>query len=272
MNLLRVDEETCIKCGICSKVCTIGIINQSREGYPLPVPDADALCNRCGACVAACPVGSIDITNLPLIDSPLVNPKLKISLQQCSQLIKSRRSIRVYKNKQVPHGLISQLIEVARYAPTGGNTQNVKWLIVDEKDKMQRLRKIGADFVLEAVKNIPAYAPRLDSFKKRREAGFDIFMHGAPAILCTYSDQNMPITSIDSIIALAYFDLAAHSAGLGCCWLGFFMAAVNNSPEMKDILSMPKERQITGSMIFGYPAYNYPRIPVRNQADIKWLS
>lgn len=271
MEIIQIDRDTCNKCGICNIVCSAGLIEIEGRNYPEARPEVDTACNRCGACVAACPTGSLDHRDLPLRQSVSVEEGLMINLEQCAQLIKSRRSIRAYKDKPVPREEITRLIDIARYAPTGGNRQNVKWLVIDNRDTMRQLREIGRTFVIEAVGAIPDYASRFELFKKRRDEGYDIFLHGAPVLISTWGEGTMPITSTDSIIALSYFDLLAHSAGLGCCWLGFFSAAANNHPRIKEILGLPEGSQVFGSMVAGYPKYNYPRIPVRNPADIRWL-
>ena len=272
MNMLSIDKETCNKCGICATVCSFGLIEIEENNYPEQVPEADQFCNRCGACVAACPTASVNHADIPLEQSLLINPGLDITFEQCAQLIKTRRSIRAYKDDPVPRETMSQLIETARYAPTGANQQNVKWLVIDDKEKMKRIREIGADFVLETVKaSFPTYAQAITFFNKRREAGYDIFLHGAPTIVCTYGTNQMPAPSTNCIIALSYFDLLANSAGLSCCWLGFFTNAANNFDLIKEIVALPPENEVYGSMIVGYPRYKYQRIPVRNQANVQWL-
>ncbi|MFC1948278.1 nitroreductase family protein [Chloroflexota bacterium] len=271
MDIVEINRDTCTKCGICNFVCSAGLIESDNQNYPLAIPETDEACNRCGACVAACPTGSLNHRDLPLEKSPSIDNQFKVSLEQCAQLIKSRRSIRSYRDKKVPREKITRLIDEARYAPTGGNSQNVKWLVIDNQETMEHLRKIGRTFVIEAFANIPAYSSRLELFKKRRDAGFDIFLHGAPVLVNIYGEENMPIAAIDSTIALSYFDLLANSAGLGCCWIGLFSAAANNLSQIKDILGLPEGNQVYGSMIVGYPKYSYPRIPVRNLANVRWL-
>jgi nitroreductase/Pyruvate/2-oxoacid:ferredoxin oxidoreductase delta subunit len=271
INMLSINKETCNKCAICSIVCSFGLIDIDEDSYPREVTEADQFCNRCGACVAACPTASVNHNDIPLEKSILINPGLEIDFEKSTQLVKTRRSIRAYKDEPVPRETIFQLIDAARFAPTGANQQNVKWLVIDDKEKMKRIREIGADFVLETVKaNFPMYAQALHFFNERREAGYDIFLHGAPAIVCTYGTNQMPAPSTNCIIALSYFDLLANGAGLGCCWLGFFTNAANSFDPIKEIVALPPENEVYASMIVGCPMYKYQRIPVRNPADINW--
>ena len=109
-----------------------------------------------------------------------------------------------------------------------------------------------------------------DIFEKRMKDGADIFLRGAPVIVSAFAEKDNPISAYDCSISLAYFDLAAISLGLGCCWDGFFVGAANTFPPIKDAIALPEEYQIFGSMVVGYPKYKHYRIPMRNQARITW--
>ena len=270
MNVITINQDTCTKCGICSIVCSPGLIQRDENNYPAPIPEIDTACNRCGHCVSACPNGSLDHVDLHLEQCIGVQTDLSISLEQCTQAIQSRRSVRAYKDTPIPREELTRLIDIARYAPTGGNLQGVQWLIIDDPEVMEQMRDIGRELVLQFFSAIPAYKSRLELFKKRRDEGHDIFLHGAPVVVNAYGDAGSQIATVDCTIALSYFDLLANSAGLGCCWIGMFSAAANTNPRIKDLLGLPEGKQVYGSMITGYPKYRYPRIPVRKNAEILW--
>ena len=270
MPIIQINKETCTKCGICVSACLTGHIEIKEDEYPGAVSDEDT-CANCGACEVMCPTGSLEHGDLPLDQSKMIDPSLKVDFDQMSQVLKTRRSIRAYKDRSIPKEDINRLIDAARYAPTGANKQEVKWLVIDDKEKLRQLGEYGADFMIEGMKNIPDYIDAVKLFVKRREAGYDIFLHSAPAVVATYAEiSNMMVPSIDCTIALSYFNLAANSMGLGCCWLGFFPSAANNYPPIKELISLPEGNQIHACMTVGYPKYPYQRIPVRNPSDIIW--
>jgi ferredoxin len=99
-----------------------------KEGdYPSQVPGTDEFCMRCGHCVGICPTGSLTHKEMPSEKTPVIAKSLEISFKQCAQLIKSRRSIREFQDKDVSKEDIERIIDVARYAPTGHNMQEVQW-------------------------------------------------------------------------------------------------------------------------------------------------
>ena len=270
MALLEVNKETCTKCGSCAGVCPGGIILFFEDKYPRPVSAADEFCLRCGHCVGVCPTGSLTHQDIPVEQCPAIEEFLQVTFEQCAQLIKSRRSIRAYQDKPVPREEITRLIDIARYAPTGHNNQEVRWLVVDDKDKLRQFEEIGHDWMRDIISKNPQMAAMFEGVLKRMEAGRPDFIRGAPALVIAHAEKNMPMASIDSSIALGYFDLAANAGGLGCCWAGFFMMAANTFPALKEAVALPEDQQVYGALMLGYPKYRHQRIPVRNPARITW--
>ena len=270
MALLEVNKETCTKCGACAAVCPGGIILFREDKYPRLIPGTEDFCIRCGHCVAVCPAASLTHADILLEQCVGIERAQGISLQQCEQLIKSRRSIRIYQDKEVPHETIEKLIGIARYSPTGHNDQKVRWLAIDDKEKLMKIEAIGMDWMREMISNNPQMAEMFAGVLKRMEAGNPDFIRGAPSVVIAYGDKGNPMLSIDCSIALGYFDLAANAAGLGCCWAGFFMMAANTFPALKEVVDLPEDQQVYGALMVGYPKYMYQRIPVRKIPDITW--
>lgn len=270
MDIFKVNEETCTKCGACADVCHVGIIDFQKGEYPQAFPVAENFCSKCGACMIVCPTDSFMHRDITYEECPPVDVNFNVSYEQCAQLIKNRRSIRLFKNTPVPRENIERAIDTARYSPTGMNMQNVQWLVIDDKDKIESFRKIGNEWELGLFKNNPNFAPLADIWQQRNESGVDDFLHGAPVIVSTFAEKDMQGAEPVCSIALAYFDLAAISLGLGCCWDGFFNGAANNFPPIKDAIALPEGYQIYGSLAVGYPKYEHLRIPMRNPARIIW--
>jgi nitroreductase/NAD-dependent dihydropyrimidine dehydrogenase PreA subunit len=270
MALLEVNKQTCTKCGICAAVCRS--IYFKKGSYPRRLPGSDEACIRCGHCVAICPTGSIIHREMPLEECRPVDKELEISFKQCTHLIKSRRSIREFQDKAVPKVEIERVIDVARYAPTGHNSQGVRWLVVNDRSYMRELAATGADWLRFTMKNNAQMAAMFPMMLQALDAGTDVFLQGAPALVVAYAEKNNPVAATDCAIALAYFDLAAKSAGLGCCWAGFFYFAASSFPPMIEALALPKGFTPYGALMVGHPKYKYQRIPARKTARIIYRS
>ena len=108
-----------------------------------------------------------------------------------------RRSIRRYKEDQVPDELLDRVLEAGLYAPTGMNRQNVVMVAVRDKETRDLLSKMNA-----AVMG--------------REA--DPF-YGAPCVIVVLGDaENYPVVENGSLV-LGNLMNAAHALGLGSCWI-----------------------------------------------------
>ena len=156
MSLLIIDENKCKKDGICAGECPVAIIQlQEGDGHPELVPGGEAVCLICGHCVAVCPHGALSHEKIPIKDCPSIKKELLINEEQAVQFLRSRRSVRFYKEQPVEKDKIQRLIEIARYAPTGSNSQLVEWLVFTDKAKINKLAELTVDWMRHILKVDP---------------------------------------------------------------------------------------------------------------------
>ncbi len=272
MKFLEVNEQSCNQDGICAAVCPVGIIKIKKGQYPAPVSKAAEFCIRCGHCVAACPTGSLAHRELPIEQFPPVQPGLNLSPDLCEHFLRSRRSIRNYKDKLVSREDITRLIEMARYAPSGHNSQCAEWLVVDEREEVRRLSSFVVDWMKWTIRNVPEVARNLylDATVKRWERGKDVILRGAPVLVVAHADKDNRMASSTCTIALTYLELAAPSLGLGGCWAGYFHAAAASFPPLQEALALPDGHLTYGGMMLGYPRFKYHRLPPRKPPRVTW--
>jgi nitroreductase/NAD-dependent dihydropyrimidine dehydrogenase PreA subunit len=273
MSMIEINKQTCTQCGICAAECPGFVIDFKAGTFPQQIKQAENACIGCGHCVAVCPNGSLNHRDSPFVSSPEILEKLKVSSEQCEQLLKSRRSVRVFKNQPVSRELISRLIEDARYAPTAHNGQEIEWLVIDNKKELNNIEELGIDWIRWAMKNQPQMVNSFDMEKmlKRQEANNNTFLRGAPVLVITHANTEVQgIASIDSATALGYLDLAANSFGLGTCWAGLIFIMANSFPPIKTALALPDNHATYGCMMLGYNKHKYQRIPVRKEPPIIW--
>jgi nitroreductase/NAD-dependent dihydropyrimidine dehydrogenase PreA subunit len=271
VDIIEVNKKTCLNDGICAASCPGGLISFKPHDYPLPGPQIEKACTKCGHCVAVCPTGSLNHREMASDSCTPIRESLDITIEQCEQLLKSRRSLRAIQNKPVPRDTIAKLIDIARYAPTGHNWQEVEWLVIDSIKELDRIRGVGLDWMRWAITRQPkiADALELERVLKRCENGVDEFLRNAPVLIFAHADKSFGTASEDCTSALTYLDLAAKSLGLGCCWAGFVKVASSTFPPMMEILDIPAGH-IFGGMMLGYPRFRYRRIPLRKQPLISW--
>ncbi|MBF0522304.1 MAG: nitroreductase family protein [Candidatus Omnitrophica bacterium] len=273
MSFFTVDKSKCCSDGICVDVCPIGILQMDASGQmPVPVEGAENLCINCGHCLAVCPQGAISLSAMPIKDCEPLRNNWNLSSEDVKHFLKGRRSIRLYKEQLVDRAIIEQLVDTARYAPSGINLQPVSWKIVYEPQKVQELAKRVIDWMIAQIKAESPFAKglRMEKIVAAWDKGEDRICRKAPHIVIAYGLKDDGTAAQASTIALTYFELIAAASGLGACWAGYAGMAASLDPEVKKFLGLRSRENCFGAMMFGYPKYQYRRIPLRNPARISW--
>ncbi len=273
MTLFVVDEEKCNRDGICVETCPrLLIALKNHLKVPTPTEDAEELCINCGHCVAVCPKGAISLSTMKPEECPPIKKEWLLSSEQAEHFLRSRRSIRTYLDKAVDRKVLSKLIQIACYAPSGHNSQPVQWLVIYNSDEVQRLASLVVDWMRNLINEQPALSASLHSNRivAAWEAGKDRICRNAPHVIIAHSPKDLQVAQSACTIALTYLELAAPAFGLGTCWAGYLNAVANLWPPLKDALQLPVGHASFGAMMIGYPKYKYRRMPLRNQAKISW--
>ena len=272
MSLLIVNGDKCNHCGLCVAECPLYIIEMREpEALPSPIEGGEAMCMNCGHCVAVCPPAALRLETMNPEECIPVRKEMLPSSEQVEHFLKSRRSVRVYKEEPVLRETLAKLIDIARYAPSGHNSQTVQWLVIEDPKEVKRLTGLAADWMRRTIKEAPRLAEilRLDNVLSTWDSGIDILMRGAPHVIMTHTNKDSGIRG-DCRIALTYLELAAYSLGLGACWAGFFEIAAASYPPMIEALELPEGNQCFGAVMIGYPEHRLCRIPLRNNPSIIW--
>ena len=142
-----------------------------------------------------------------------------MDVQTC---IKTRRSIRKYKDVPVPEDKLAMVLEAGRLSPSAGNRQPRKFVVVTDLEIRHKLVPLARnqEFIGQAGAVIVACAP----------------------------DPSLKWHMVDIAIALDHMSLAAHELGLGTCWVGAFDPA-----QVAELLGIPDEVKVVLLMPVGVP-------------------
>ena len=172
----------------------------------------------------------------------------------------------------MPRKTLAKLVDIARCAPSGRNSQPVQWVVVENPNEVKRLTGLTIDWIRSATSENPEMASQLpvDLIVAAWERGTDTIMRHAPNAILAHApgDGGGPLQ--DGIIALTYLELAAYSLGLGACWAHFFGLAATAHLPMREALKLPDGHRCLGAMMIGYPKHKLSRIPLRNEPRIIW--
>ncbi|MFO7568241.1 MAG: 4Fe-4S binding protein, partial [Smithellaceae bacterium] len=120
MALFTIDPKKCKRDCICAAVCPGNIITQpTQKDFPTPVAGAEEFCIDCGHCVASCPHDALTLNSMPFADCPVIDRDRLPDADSARLFLQARRSMRCYKSKTVPNRVLQDLIDTARFAPTG---------------------------------------------------------------------------------------------------------------------------------------------------------
>jgi nitroreductase/NAD-dependent dihydropyrimidine dehydrogenase PreA subunit len=269
MGVLIVDESKCKKDGLCVRECATAVIRfRERDGFP-EIPEG-GICLACGHCVAVCPHDALKHQLVPAEGSPEIREDLAVSEQQAVQLLRSRRSIRLFKDRPVEPEKIRRLIEVARYAPTAGNSQMIEWLVLTDKSQIRRIAAMTIDWVREVVKDpkVAETRPYFPMIVAAWDSGNDSVLRNAPAVVIASAPQEAINGTVDLTLALSYLELMAVVAGLGTCWAGLLQGALLASPSIKAAVGLPANHPHHYPMMLGYPDVKFHRMPERKAPRI----
>lgn len=223
MAFLTIDESKCKKDGICAGECPVAIIHQQdKDNFPELVPGGEQFCLLCGHCVAVCPHGALSLENIPIESCPPIDKDLVINEEQAVQFLRSRRSVRFFKDQPVEKEILQRLIDIARYAPTGGNSQLVEWTVFTDAEKIHEIAGITVDGMKYALENDPHadYPPYFPLIIAAWDMGMDVVLRNAPALFIASAPAAAVGGMADVSLALSYLELAAQTKGIGTCWAG----------------------------------------------------
>lgn len=273
MSVFSVDDARCNRCGMCVLECPARIIEmRGAEALPSWVETGEELCINCGHCVTVCPLRAVNLDTMKAEDCAPIKKELLPTTEQVEHFLKSRRSIRAYKEKPVPREVLAKLIDIARYAPSGTNSQPVQWLVIEDQTEVNRLAGLVVDSMRSAIKAAPDIAAALhfDLMVSAWDLGIDVILRGAPHVIVAHAHKDLPLADQNCYIALTYLELAAYSLGLGACWAGWLQMVMTSYPPMIEALQLPEGHVSMGAMMIGYPKYRYSSIPLREEPAIIW--
>ncbi|MFO7815078.1 MAG: nitroreductase family protein [Halanaerobiales bacterium] len=139
------------------------------------------------------------------------------------KLLKTRRAIREFEEKDVEKDKLEKIVETARYAPTANNVQPWQFVVVTDNDKIETLENY------------------IDQGKK------------FPASIAVFSEDVKHHLEDGSNVS-TYIMLAAKELGLGTCWIGSY--AKPYAPHVKELLGVPEHYKLISIITVGYPDEN----------------
>lgn len=180
-------------------------------------------------------------------------------MNETLKTIAERRSIRSYEDKPVEKEKIEKLLEAGFWGPSAKNTQNWHFIVVTNKDVLKKISEM----------TIEDASDRYPMIKERAKTKPDPILYEAPLLIAVAAPTDYNWGKTDGTIAAQNMVLAAHSLGLGSCYIGMTRGLKDNE-EFNEILEMPEGHRTVITIIFGYPKEN-PEPKPRKEDVVSWV-
>jgi len=259
-----VSRAKCIRCGACIEDCPLHII-EYRDHYPDIPANMEEKCIGCQHCLAVCPTGAVSILGLRAEDSLPLDASPAVAPDALSRFVRGRRTTRQYRSEDVQRPLIDKLLADIAHAPTGGNTCDLTFTVVDKRLALSRILKD----LIEGLEKSIAEKPELPEFvckaiEAYRHSNADEIFRGAPHLLIASAGEKAYCGDADVVIALSYFELLAQSHKLGTTWCDFLKFILDVRPALGKLFGIATERPYR-AILFGRPAVHYMRTVQRDK-------
>lgn len=306
MGIMKVDKDVCTSCGQCILNCPFKAWEMGADGFPSLRNDYE--CMSCSNCMVVCPVEAISMVESYHVDDgfwatnpfPLPNkmpfpPKDQDGnpdeWNAIERAVFERRSVRNFKDKEVPEAYIRRVLEAGRFAPSAGNCQPWKFIVITDKNLMKEINEAvfnvigGLHNMYKNDDTVPHLEGLIDPVSPGR---FDPRMVlggagsisrkdgnallGAPAaILIAVDTRSISSPQIHAGICGQNMNLVANSLGIKACWTGFVSAINNVENFVEKKLGLEAPWQIVTSLVLGWPEFDQEGIVSREFRPVTWF-
>ncbi len=273
--MFKVNKEKCISCKQCINDCPVSdiLLIDSKANIK------NEACIKCGHCIAICPTNAVSTADYNMDEVKEYNKdEFFIEADNLLNFIKFRRSVRKFKDMKVEKEKISKIIEAGRFTQTATNSQDVSYIVVNEKlNKLRDLAyeslKVKGEYILANLTPETEYLKRYanlwvkmyNSYKEDPIKNDRLFFNAPTVIIVTANNE------INGGLASSNMDLMVNALGLGTFYSGFLQIATKDNDNIINLLGVENNKNIVTCMIIGYPDVKYKRTAPRKDAQINWI-
>lgn len=285
-QLIQLDNLKCIGCEKCVAVCP-ALIFSSADSTP-PTIDSVGNCIVCGHCVAICPTNAISHIEFPEGKMHDINRSILPSPESVLEIIRARRSNRMFTDEAISQKSLAMIIEAAHRAPTATNSQKVCITVVNSLDKLTEVSQFTVNtfnsiarklenpllkpLLKRVVGNVYRYVPTFRKMKKEFEKGNDMILKGANIAIFFHTPEYVMFGKEDCNLAYQNASLMAESLNIAHFYTGFVCSASNKTKHKKlaKILGV-NGNVIHAGMALGMPLHKFNKYIDKLDVNINYI-
>lgn len=174
-------------------------------------------------------------------------------MENVIETIKSRRSVRSYEEKQISDEALYEILDAAKYAPSGGNSQSWHFTVLQNADVLLKLNI----FIKKAFEKLEVDENTYRSISAGKIASKKdeySFYYNAPTLIIVSNNSNYSNAMADSACAIENMLLTANYLKLGACWINqvTWFDRDENVRNLLTSLGIPENYKVCGSISLGY--------------------
>jgi len=227
--------------------------------------------------------------------SPLYEYREGMPWNPVEKIIMERRSIRLFKKEPVPDGVIRRVLEAGRFAPSAGNCQPWKFIVIKDPEVIKAMEEdtikltkffmwfIDYDrsflrriFLGPVVRLLTRIVPNMlhpipFNLLQRIAADAVPVYHNPPVMVLILVDRRgVGTPKLDAGICGQNMVLAAHSLGLGSCWVGMITLLMKRR-KWRKYFGVKYPFSLDDCLIFGWPRGSYDGEVDREVQIVDWF-
>ncbi len=192
------------------------------------------------------------------------------------EAILTRRSTRSFRPDAVEQEKLETILEAARQAPSGGNSQTNHFLVIRDPEVLKNLARMVQEAFAKMEISEDTYASLKHSITMSKKGGY-VFHYGPPVLIVVANRREYGNNMADCACAIENMMVAANALDLGSCWINQ-LRWLNEEPSLLACLrslGMKEEERVYGAVSIGYPAGrsglpNRRRMPQKGN-EVTWI-
>ncbi|MGA3293339.1 MAG: nitroreductase [Candidatus Acidiferrales bacterium] len=185
-------------------------------------------------------------------------------------VIKQRRAVREYTDRQIDRSTVENLIDTAILAPSAMNLQPWAFAVLLGRERVEDFARRAKVWLLANFSQTPlSQSSGGARLRQMLEDPNYVLFHHAPALVTVLAKSSDSQSAEDCCLAAEILMLAARDEGLGTCWIGLARPWLD-LPATKRELGLPERYHVVAPVVLGYPKV-WPESHGRSPAEVHWL-